>query len=133
MQVTAITSGKPLSSKDEILLPWMRNGAALTAQWLDGSVSQGLFMRSPEGIHVPLRLLLPFNKSLSELCIDNLTTGFGHLFFKGIHLLMIGALVLLLQPRQLFISLLYITFGQGTALIVADIGLPGFEMLLQIF
>ena len=38
VQATATTTGDPLSPQDEILLPWMRNGAAITAQWLDGSV-----------------------------------------------------------------------------------------------
>ena len=129
VQVTASTTGDPLSANDEILLPWMRNGAALSVQWLDGSISQGLFMRSLEGIQVPLRLLLPDRKSLPELCIEHLSNGFGHLFFRGIHLLIIAALVIMLPTNRLFNSLLIMTLGQASALILADIGLPGVEML----
>lgn len=54
--VQATTTGEPLSAQDEILLPWVRNGVALTVQWMDGSVHQGLFLRSLEGIRVPTAL-----------------------------------------------------------------------------
>jgi hypothetical protein len=72
VQATATTNGEPLAPQDEILLPWMRNGVALTAQWLDGSVQQGLFLRSLEGIHVPLRVLMPSDTSLRDVCLDHL-------------------------------------------------------------
>jgi hypothetical protein len=129
VQATATTTGEPLSAQDEILLPWMRNGAALTVQWLDGSVHQGLFLRSLEGIRVPMRLLIPSTQSLREVCIEHFTFGLKHLTFKWVHLLFVGALALLAPTRGLFKSLLYFSFGQACSLILADVGVPGFDLL----
>ena len=82
VQVTATTSGDPLSAEDEILLPWFRNGVDLTAQWLDGSLYQGLFLRSLEGIHIPISLLMPTTKTLSEVCKEHFLIGMEHFFFN---------------------------------------------------
>ena len=131
VQATATTSGEPLSSRDEILLPWMRNGAAITVQWRDGSVSQGLFLRSLEGIRVPVGLLMPSTPSLAEICREHLVIGLQHFAFKWIHLIFVGVLLLLRPSRQIFKALLYYTFGQASALILADIGLPGFDLLFS--
>lgn len=129
VQATATTTGEPLSARDEILLPWMRNGAAITVQWLDGSVYQGLFLRSLEGIHVPLSLLLPSTHSLVEVSREHFTIGLRHFSFKWIHLLFAGVLFLLLPSRKVFKGLLYYTFGQAFALIPIDFGLPGFDLI----
>ena len=129
VQATATTTGKPLSAQEEILLPWMRNGAALTVQWLDGSVHQGLFLRSLEGIHVPMHLLMPSTQSLREVCIEHFTVGLKHLTFKWVHLLFVGALALLAPTRELFKILLYYSFGQAGSLVLADVGVPGFDLL----
>jgi len=129
VQATATTTGAPLSAQEEILLPWMRNGAALTVQWLDGSVHQGLFLRSLEGIRVPMKLLMPSTQSLREVCIEHFTIGLKHLTFKWVHLLLVGALALLAPTRELFKILLYFSFGQAGSLILADVGVPGFDLL----
>lgn len=78
VQATATTNGEPLSAQDEILLPWMRNGAVITVQWLDGSVYQGLFLRALEGVHVPMRLLMPSRQSLGEVCREHFAIGLNH-------------------------------------------------------
>jgi hypothetical protein len=129
VQATATTSGEPLNSQDEILLPWARNGASITVQWLDGSVGQGLFMRSLEGIHVPMHLLLPRTRSLGEVALEHFTLGLGHLRFRWIHLLLVALLVLSLPSAQAFKALLYNTFGQGLSLLPADLGVPGPDLL----
>ncbi len=128
-QATATTTGEPLSAQDEILLPWMRNGAALTVQWLDGSIHQGLFLRSLEGIRVPMHLLIPSTQSLREVCVEHFSLGLKHLTFKWVHLLFVGALALLAPTRELFKILLYYSFGQAGSLVLADIGVPGFDLL----
>jgi hypothetical protein len=107
VQVTATTSGEPLSADDEIQLPWFRNGADITAQWLDGSLYQGLFLRSLEGIHVPINLLMPTKKTLSDVCEEHFFIGLEHFFFNGIHLLFVLVLALFAASRQLFKVLLY--------------------------
>jgi hypothetical protein len=129
VQATATTTGEPLSAQDEILLPWMRNGVALTVQWLDGSVHQGLFLRALEGIHIPMRLLMPSTQSLREACIEHFSVGLKHLTFKWVHLLFVGALALLASSRGLFKSLLYFSFGQACSLVLAEVGVPGFDLL----
>lgn len=129
VQATATTAGEPLSARDEILLPWMRNGASLTVQWLDGSVHQGLFLRSLEGIRVPMKLLMPSTQPLSEVCIEHFTLGLKHLTFKWVHLLFVGALALLAPTRELFKILLYFSFGQAGSLVLADVGVPGLDLL----
>jgi hypothetical protein len=129
VHATATTNGEPLAPQDELLLPWMRNGAALTAQWLDGSVQQGLFLRSLEGIHVPLRVLMPSDTSLRDVCLEHFRVGLRHLSFKGIHLVFVGVLALLFPARHLVTGLLAYTFGQMVSLMLVEFGLPGFDLL----
>jgi len=129
VQASATTSGEPLSAEEEILLPWFRNGADITAQWLDGSLYQGLFLRSLEGIHVPISLLMPTTKTLSEVCEEHFIIGLDHFFFKGIHLLFVIVLALFASSGQLFKILLYYLFGQSISLILFELGVPGFDLL----
>ena len=129
VQATATTEGAPLTAQDEILLPWKRNGVALTVQWQDGTIRQGLFLRSLEGIHVPLRLLLETSRTLTEVCGQHFKVGGQHLFFKGIHLLLVAALGLVFPARMALKALGYYAFGQALSLILSDLGLPGFDLL----
>jgi hypothetical protein len=129
VQVTATTSGKPLSAEDEILLPWFRNGVDLTVQWLDGSLYQGLFLRSLEGIHIPISLLMPTTKNLSEVCKEHFIIGLEHFFFNGIHLLFVLVLVILASSARVFKILLYYLFGQAFSLILFELGIPAFDLL----
>ena len=130
VQATATTTGKALSPEDEILLPWMRNGTAMTVQWQDGSLQQGLFLRSLEGIHVPMRLLMPTSQSLSDIVREQVTVGLRHLTFAWVHILLVGILVCAAPSRGVFSLLLAYTFGQGVSLVLTDLGLPGFDLLL---
>jgi len=129
VQATATTEGEPLSARDRILLPWMRNGASLTAQWLDGTIRQGLFLRSLEGIHVPMKLLMEVRRSLPEVCREHFKMGFQHVSFNGIHLLFAAAICLVFPAAMAFKTLGYYTFGQALSLVVSDMGVPGFELL----
>ena len=129
VQATVTTSGESLSAEDEILLPWFRNGADITAHWIDGSLYQGLFLRSLEGIHVPISLLMQTDKTLSEVCEEHFLIGLEHFFFKGIHLLFVFILALFVHSRWLFKILLYYSFGQALSLILFDLGIPGFDLL----
>ena len=129
VQATATTSGEPLFTKDELLLPWMRNGASMTVQWLDGSIRQGLFLRSLEGIHIPLKTLLPTTRSLGEVVREHFFIGLEHLLFSGIHVLLVFVMVLLAPTRNVFTYLLFYTFGQAASMVLVDLGLPGFDLL----
>ena len=129
VQSTAITRGEPLSDQDQLLLPWMRNGVSITVQWLDGSIHQGLFLRSLEGIYIPVALIKPSTRSFADICLDQFVLGIEHLSFKGIHLFLIAALALLFPSRQLFRALLYYTIGQAISLILIDFDIPGMDLL----
>jgi len=131
VQATATTSGDPLSARDEILLPWMRNGAAITVQWLDGSVFQGLFLRSLEGIRVPLNLLRPAAPSLFEVSRAHFIFGLEHYSFKWIHFVFAGVLILLQPSRHVFKALALYTFGQALAVVLTDAGMPGFRLIFS--
>jgi len=124
------TAGEPLSVRDEILLPWARNGVDLTVQWLDGSVHQGLFLRSLEGIKVPVDLVMTSHQSLSEVSWQHFKAGLDHFTFKTIHWLLIVALVIAFAGPSSFRVLLGMTYGQGVSLILAELGIPGFDLLL---
>jgi hypothetical protein len=129
VQATATTSGESLSAEDEILLPWFRNGADITAQWLDGSLYQSLFLRSLEGIHVPINLLMPTTKTLSQVCEEHFLIGLKHSFYQGIHLLFVFVLALFAATGNMFKILLYYFFGQAFSLILFELGVPGFDPL----
>ena len=131
VQVIATTSSDPLSEKDEILLPWLRNGTSLTVQWLDGSINQGLFLRSLEGIRIPLETLLTSTPSVREVSREHFLIGLKHIPFKGIHLILVGVLVLLSPSPKVFRYLLYYSFGQALSLLLFDIGVPGFDLLFS--
>ena len=131
VQATATTVSEPLSEKDELLLPWLRNGTSLTVQWLDGSIYQGLFLRSLEGIRIPLETLLPATPSIFEVSREHFLFGLNHIPFKGIHFILVGILVLLLPPRMVFRYLLYYSFGQALSLLLFDMGVPGFDLVFS--
>jgi len=129
VQATATTEGEPISAGDKILLPWMRNGVSLTVQWQDGTIRQGLFLRSLEGILVPIRLLKDVRRSLPEVCREHFEMGLQHLGFKGIHILLAVALCLVFPVRKVFTVLGYYAFGQALSLVLSDLGLSGFDLL----
>jgi len=128
---TLTTSGAPLSSKDEIFLPWARNGVDFTAQWDDGTTYKGLFTRTLGGIQIPLSELMPDQKSTVEVLSEYLSLGFRHLVFKGIHILLIISLVWALPRFSVLQYLLWYTFGQATALVLSELGFSGFDLLLS--
>jgi hypothetical protein len=129
IKTTITTSDRGLNNKDEILLPWRRNGASVTAKWLDGTIHQGLFLRSMDGIHLPMDLLMTTEESIGEVSWEGVTLGLDHFRFGYIHLLLIIALVLLLPGRKLFVKLAYYTFGQALSMLLHELGVPGFDLL----
>jgi hypothetical protein len=131
LSATLTTSGSPLSSKDEIILPWSRNGVDITAQWEDGTAYRGFFTQTLGGIHIPLSELMPFQKSIAEVFVENFILGLRHLIFRGVHILLIISLVWTLPRFRVMKYLLWYTFGQATALVLSELGLSGFDLLLS--
>ena len=128
-RVTATTAGEPLDYKDEIFLPWMRNGVSLTTQWIDGTLGRGFFKRSLDGIHIPMNVLLPVEKTDKEIGIESFTLGVKHIGFGLIHLFLVLALFLVFKGKAVFINLLWYAFGQGFSLILIEVGVTGFDAL----
>jgi hypothetical protein len=129
IKTTFTTSGQGLNSKDEIILPWRRNGVSLTVQWLDGTIHQGLFLRSLDGIHLPMDLLMSTEKSIGEATLEGFKIGLDHFRFGFIHFFLIIALVLFLPRRRLFVTLLYYAFGQASSMLLFELGVPAFDLL----
>ncbi len=123
------TSGRPLNSKDVILLPWRRNGASVTVRWLDGTISQGLFLRTIEGIRIPITILKQNTKTTTEVIKESIVLGLKHIRFSYIHVLLIISLVFFLPKRKLINTVLVYAFGQATSMLFFELGLPGFDLL----
>jgi len=121
LKMTISTSGPGLSPEEEILLPWLRNGIDLTAQWLDGSTYKGLFNRSLNGIHISLAEVMPTRKTTGEVLQEGFLLGLNHINFLFIHLVLIFILVWMYPGRQAFKYLLWYTFGQAFSLVFVDL------------
>ena len=129
IKIKVSTSGKPLNYEDEILLPWRRNGVSLTVQWINGSIHQGLFQRSMDGIHVPLKLLSSTTKTMTQVVVESLAVAVNHFRFGYIHLLLILSLVFFLPKRNLFISLGIFAFGQAVSMLLFELDVFVFDLL----
>ncbi len=116
------TLGEPLNRDDELLLPWERSGAAITARWSDGSVHQNLFLRDFEGIRVPLRMLRPSESSLAERALRHLQMGLMHGCLSWNHWLLIVALGLFARGWWPIGLVLCVAAGQAVALVLAELG-----------
>ncbi len=117
------SSGKGLTSDDELLLPWGRSGASITAQWSDGSVHQNLFLRDFEGIRVPIAMLKPKRSSTRELIQQYANLGATHAFESWNHWLLVAAAGLLASGWSRVRLIVWFAAGQGLSLLAADLGL----------
>ena len=131
LKVKITTSGEPFSSKDEILLPWQRNGVDITVQWKDGQTYKGLFNKTLNGIHIPMSKLMPVQKTTREVIQESFVMGIRHLPFMFVHVLLIIVLVWAFPSLAALRYLFMLTLGQMTALILAELGMPGFSLLLS--
>ena len=129
IKLNVSTSGRPLNSKDVILLPWRRNGVSVTVRWLDGTISQGLFLRTIEGISIPINLLKQNTKTTTEVIRESIALGLKHISFNYIHILLVFALVLFLPKKKLLKALVIYTFGQAMSMLFFELGFPGFDLL----
>jgi hypothetical protein len=129
LKMTLSTSGSSLSPEDEILLPWLRNGIDFTAQWLDGSTYKGLFNRSLNGILIPLEEVMPARKTTMEVLQESFITGWKHIRFHYIHILMILVMVLFVRNFSVLRLLLWFSLGQAVAMIVTELGWAGIDLL----
>jgi len=131
MKAKITTADESLSPKDEILLPWQRNGVDITVQWKDGKTYKGLFNRTLNGIHIPLSELMPVQKTTREVFQESFIMGVRHLPFRLVHLLLIIMLVWAFPSFKVLRYLFMITLGQMAALILVELGIPGLDLLFS--
>jgi hypothetical protein len=125
------SSGTAFSPADVIILPWQRAGADITVQWKDGYTYKGLYNRTLEGIHIPMKELMPVSKSSWEVLSESFILGLRHLPFKGIHVLLVFVLVWAFPSVRVFPYLFLFTLGQMLALVLSELGVPGPELLFM--
>ena len=129
IKLNVSTSGRPLNSKDVILLPWRRNGVSVTVRWLDGTISQGLFLRTIEGISIPINQLKQNTKTTAEVIKESIALGLNHIRFSYIHILLVLALALFLPKKKLLKALVIYAFGQAMSMLFFELGFSGFDLL----
>ncbi len=129
IKIKISTSGEPLNEKDKILLPWRRNGVSFTVQWIDGTIHQGLFQRTVDGIHVPLNLLMSTEKTMKEVIGKSFSNAINHFKFAFIHLFLVLSLVFFLPKRKVFTYLVIFAFGQASSMLLFELNVPGFDLL----
>lgn len=123
------TSGEPLNHRDEIFLPWMRNGVSLAAKWLDGELGKGFFTRSLDGIYIPLSAIMPVEKTDGEIAKESFLLGINHFRLGIIHLFLVLALFAYAPGRSVLQYLLWYAYGQGASLVLIELGVRGFDLL----
>lgn len=110
-----------LTAEDVISLSWRRDGAVLTARWLDGSESNRLFNNEAGVISVPLAELqagsgsfLSAAKRYTALGVEHILLGFDHLMFVLALLLIVRGAWALVKTITAFTVAHSITLGLAT-------------------
>jgi len=125
------TKQEPLSPKDEIVLPWIRNGVDISVQWNDGRIYKGLYQRTLDGIHIPLKELMPVNKKTEEVLQENFELGVKHFPFKFAHILLILALIMAFPSFRVFQYLFAITLGHWVAMFIVGQDITSIDLLFS--
>lgn len=113
---------RALDADDVILLPWLRNGVRLHAQWADGSRHSALFTYGLDGILLDISQIKPQELHHSEQLYQNFISGFSAAAFNWKLWLPLLCIVLLL-PRSSH-CLWMIPAGFAAAILLADFNLP---------
>lgn len=110
-----------LTANDTLSLPWRRDGAMVTARWLDGTVSTSLFTSEAGRILVPLAELQAGSGSWSRaagrytlLGVEHILIGVDHLLFVLGLLMLVGNRMMLVKTITAFTVAHSITLGLAT-------------------
>lgn len=129
VRVTIISTGAPLNAEDEMLLPWGRNGADLTAIWQDGSINKGLFIRDFNGIKVPMKQLLPFETSMVDIIKEHLSLSIKHFQFNYLLVLFTLGLFAFFKKELALKAVLMTSAGAAFAMLLSEWGFGGFDLI----
>ncbi len=117
------TGDGPLVAGDVLHLPWDREGAMVTARWLDGSEARFFFAKGDAGTDVELAYLKAGSGSFAEtvrrytvLGIEHILLGFDHLLF------VLGLLFLVAGGWQLAKTITAFTVAHSITLGLATLG-----------
>ena len=113
----------PLTARDVLRLPWQRQGAMVTARWLDGATAQQFFPRSGDAIAVSLAALEAGSGSLADagrryvgLGVEHILLGFDHLLF------VLGLLLIVRGSWMLVKTITAFTLAHSITLALATLG-----------
>lgn len=119
----------PLNEKDILVFPWIINGTSLTVFRQDGSLKQRLYLRTLEGIRIPLGSYFHKVRTKGEIIsgwIEQLTS-------RSELLIPLILLALILASFESYISAgffcLFFFAGQSLAMVFGELGLPGPDLL----
>lgn len=122
------TGDRPLDSNDQLLLPWQRTGAMVTAHWLDGKTNRTFFDRDLTGIPVPMSALRSDELTRILVLKNSVSDALSYLrAYWFLHLLLIVACAAQGSLRNLIRLLLAFAAGHGLSLIAADLGVPAVQ------
>lgn len=120
-RIWKFTCDTPLIAENEIRLPWIRDGAMVTAVWNDGTSTSHLFNRKAGEIIVPMADLLAGSGSAWDafvrffsLGVEHILTGIDHLLFVLALIIMVATPLRLLQTITGFTIAHSITLGLAT-------------------
>ena len=100
---------------------------------MDENITKGLFIRSLAGIEVPMNALLEDKKTLGSIISEYLESGVRYSWFLLIPVLLVLSILFFIQGQLLKRTLFWYVFGFGAGMVLAEWGVPGFDMIfLQI-
>ena len=118
------TVGEPLGDGDTLVLPWNRSGVALTVQWADGQMQQGLFLRDVAGIEIDVGTFRSKTQSKGSVASMQSAVGLKHGLFGWCHIFLVLSASLLCKKLQIYKLLIMFAVGGAVSLILVDVGLP---------
>jgi hypothetical protein len=115
--------GDPLAPGDILRFPWRREGAFVSARWLDGSSEGRFFDGSGKRIEVPLGLLMSLRRPPVETAKRYLLLGIEHILMGWDHLAFVLGLCLTASGWTLVRRVTGFTVGHSLTLAFAAAGL----------
>lgn len=115
--------GRALTADDVLNLPWRRDGALVTAQWLDGAKVTRLFQNTAGIIPVELAVLHAGSASFLDAATRYTSLGIEHILLGIDHLLFVLGLLLIVRgPWMLVKTITAFTVAHSVTLGLATLG-----------
>ena len=123
------TDGKPLSSEDQITLPWRVSGVMVEAFWRSGETARHFFPRAKEGVVIRVGDLRAGTGSMAEAAKHYTRLGVEHILTGWDHLMFIAGLLLMIRGwRMTLATITAFTLGHSVTLGLATFGWVRMEL-----